>query len=266
MRTSDKTEQVMEALRKAALTDPPKASTANITMKSGGQFSYSYANLEDILNQVRPELQKNGLLLLQEATSVDGKPAVATRISHGQSGQWVEVGPLVVPASNDPQAVGSAITYGRRYQLLAVLALAASDDDAVRAGQPDPAAAAVAKIAEPRAATPAGGATAPAAQQAPPIPAGQQGHEGPPAAEPTVGGQAPEGGGAAPQGKADAAPTTPGAPTFDDLRRVTGSAAKARELINRANGVEYNARTIVDVTPAEMKLAWATWQEEGAGA
>jgi hypothetical protein len=37
-----------------------------------------------------------------------------------------------------------------------------------------------------------------------------------------------------------------------------------RELVNRANGSDYTARTIHDATDAEVALAWATWQEEGA--
>jgi hypothetical protein len=64
---------------------------------------------------------------------VTGEPGstdvlIFTTILH-ESGQFITLAPLRMAAGTTPQATGSAITYGRRYALLAALGLAAEDDD-----------------------------------------------------------------------------------------------------------------------------------------
>jgi hypothetical protein len=67
---------------------------------------------------------------------VCGRLGVTTILVHTSGGR-VATGPLPMPAPNDPQKVGSAITYARRYALMATLGLAAEDDDG-QAAKPAP--------------------------------------------------------------------------------------------------------------------------------
>jgi hypothetical protein len=57
--------------------------------------------------------------------------SVLTRITHA-SGQWMEDSVSTMLPTGDPQAVGSAITYLRRYALQSVAGVAPEDDDAKR--------------------------------------------------------------------------------------------------------------------------------------
>lgn len=111
----------------ADLPDIPKARTAN-----AGSYSYAYADLADVLNAVRPVLKAHGLAVLQNARTEDSGIGVSTIIVH-VSGEQLEFGPLVLPYGGSPQAAGSAITYARRYALLAALGLACDDDDGAAA-------------------------------------------------------------------------------------------------------------------------------------
>jgi hypothetical protein len=92
-------------------------------------FKSKYAPLNEILNLVRPSLSKYGLSVLQMPSSNDGDVVITTLLMHS-SGEWIESCPLrMKPAKNDPQGIGSAITYGRRYALSAILGISSEDDD-----------------------------------------------------------------------------------------------------------------------------------------
>lgn len=89
----------------------------------------NYAPLERIVDDARAVLSKHGLAFAQEATSHELGIGITTHILH-ESGESLSFGPLVLPPTkNDAQAAGSAITYGRRYALCAVLGIAADEDD-----------------------------------------------------------------------------------------------------------------------------------------
>lgn len=90
-------------------------------------FRSSFITLDNLLDKVLPVLNKNGLSLVQSVTSVDGVPALLTQVSDGEKA--VESTMLLMMKSNDPQGQGSAITYARRYSLMALLGLAAGEDD-----------------------------------------------------------------------------------------------------------------------------------------
>lgn len=106
-----------------------KDQTARIPTKDGGSFSYAYAGLSAILAAVRPVLASHGLALVQGAEEAgNGLVAIRTVLVH-ESGETMEFGPLVLPAGNTPQTYGSAVTYGRRYSICAVLGLAPDEDD-----------------------------------------------------------------------------------------------------------------------------------------
>ena len=110
------------------MPDIPKSKTATIPTKSGGSFKYSYADLPDIIEKVRPVLAKHGLAIGQSVEPVNGGIGLLTRIFH-KAGHVETFGPVVLPGGGDARAAGSAITYARRYGLCAALNIAADEDD-----------------------------------------------------------------------------------------------------------------------------------------
>lgn len=87
-----------------------------------------YADLASIMDAIRKPLADNGLSVTQDACGTTGMVGVTTRIMH-TSGQWLESEPLMLPAGNDAQKAGAALTYARRYSLTAALGIAADEDD-----------------------------------------------------------------------------------------------------------------------------------------
>lgn len=100
-------------------------------------FKSSYAPLPDILNLVRPLLAKNGLVLIQNTgTWPDGTPYIQTSVHH-ESGDSFDSDKLSLkPDKSSPQGIGSALSYGRRYQLTALLGIAGEEDDDGNAAEP----------------------------------------------------------------------------------------------------------------------------------
>lgn len=130
-RSSDTIGNLAAAIVAAAgeLEDIKREGSANIPTKSGGSYSYKYATLPGILQAVRPILQKHGLAVLQNASEGgNGSVDISTMLVHS-SGEYLVLEALPMPLGHTAQETGSAITYGRRYQLLAALGLAADDDD-----------------------------------------------------------------------------------------------------------------------------------------
>lgn len=98
-------------------------------------FRSKFASLDNIVETVRPILAKHGLAVVQgasnpitdEAGALCGF-AVETMLVH-KSGEWLQNTALMPLSKVDPQGSGSAMTYGRRYSLSALLALATDEDD-----------------------------------------------------------------------------------------------------------------------------------------
>lgn len=110
------------AMFQAEVTNP--ANTADNPF-----FKSKYAPLNEILNLVRPILTRYGLSIIQ-APSGDGENISISTVLLHESGEWIEFPPLVLKADKvTPQGAGSAITYGRRYALSAVLGISSEDDD-----------------------------------------------------------------------------------------------------------------------------------------
>ena len=89
-------------------------------------FKSKYAALPDILNAISKPLEDNGLLITQHP---EGEDELCTMIIHPFSGEFMKSTAKMHPVKNDPQAIGSAITYQRRYALGAILNLDIDDDD-----------------------------------------------------------------------------------------------------------------------------------------
>jgi hypothetical protein len=104
-------------------------------------FKSKYAPLNEILNEVRPLLSRHGLAVIQNTMSIEDKIGIQTIIIHS-SGENIASDILLLKADKDTaQGQGSAITYGRRYQLSAMLSIASEDDDdgnTASGNKPDP--------------------------------------------------------------------------------------------------------------------------------
>jgi hypothetical protein len=112
----------------AAYVKARSAMGATVTEDEKGNFG-KYATLAAITKATTEPFFKNGLAIIQESELHEGGVTVSTWLVH-ESGATIEFAPLTMPLTDKrPQAVGSAITYARRYQLVSVCGLAPDDDD-----------------------------------------------------------------------------------------------------------------------------------------
>lgn len=92
-------------------------------------FKSKYADLASVREACIGPLTANGLSVVQTpSTSPEGHVALTTLLLHS-SGQWIADTLTVAPKDDGPQAMGSAITYARRYALAAFAGVAPEDDD-----------------------------------------------------------------------------------------------------------------------------------------
>jgi hypothetical protein len=100
--------------------------------KDTSGYGYKYADLSQVLGIIRPLLSKNGLSFTQHVSNADDKIIIETMVMHS-SGQWmsseIAMPPVPSKSMNAAQAVGSIITYGRRYALTAIFGITQTDDD-----------------------------------------------------------------------------------------------------------------------------------------
>jgi hypothetical protein len=102
--------------------------------RTNPHFKNRYATLDAIMEAVRPVLAKHGLSIVQGCTipsEVDGRLtgfAVETMVLHA-SGEYLSNMVYMPLAKQSAQDAGSALTYGRRYGVSALLSLATDDDD-----------------------------------------------------------------------------------------------------------------------------------------
>lgn len=95
-------------------------------------FKSEYAGLEDVWHACRDQLTKNGIAISQLPTLIDDKFVLVTMLMHS-SGQWLKSIFPINPIKHDPQSLGSAITYARRYSLKGMVSMPDLDDDAEHA-------------------------------------------------------------------------------------------------------------------------------------
>lgn len=124
IRTSDNIADFAAALAKA------QAELENVGKDATNPaYRSRYATLAGVLSEVRPKLAKHGISILQAPVNGDGTSiGIVTRLMHS-SGQWIEGEFYVSPTKADAQGAGSAITYARRYCLMAVAGVGPADDD-----------------------------------------------------------------------------------------------------------------------------------------
>ena len=119
---------IFEAFTKAqAEFEPPKKTKKAAAFKGGG---YTYADMAEVLDATRPALAKHGLAVLQPP-SMDGSTVTVETFLIHVSGAYLQFAPFTMPIGKiDPQGIGTAVTYCRRYAYAAALGVAAEDDDA----------------------------------------------------------------------------------------------------------------------------------------
>lgn len=104
-------------------------------------FKSKYADLAACIEAVDDAFLNNGIVMYQETSEDERGVTVETVLLH-ESGEMIRCGKLHVPASKqDPQGFGSALSYARRYSLMAACGIAPEDDDGNAACRPAPKAA-----------------------------------------------------------------------------------------------------------------------------
>jgi hypothetical protein len=122
-RHSEAMDQIADALCKA------QGTMAGAKKESiNPHFNRSYADLESVWDACRKPLSENGLAVFQPVSADGPRVVVSTVLTH-KSGQWIASDLTITAAQNTPQGIGSAITYGRRYGLSAMVGIAPEEDD-----------------------------------------------------------------------------------------------------------------------------------------
>jgi len=127
---SEDVSEIMKAIKNVQQNAPyiEKNSTGQV-----GTRQYGYANLVDTWDPIKDLLNKNNLVVIQSPTSgVHGGNYFKTTIYHTESNQHITETMQMVLQREDPQAIGAAITYYRRYMLLSMLGLVPDDDNDAR--------------------------------------------------------------------------------------------------------------------------------------
>ena len=91
-------------------------------------FKSKYADLAAVIEAIKVPLSSNGLAFVQATDFEDNAVIVETVLLH-ESGEWISGKLRMHPTKNDPQGVGSAVTYAKRYGLQALVGVPSDDDD-----------------------------------------------------------------------------------------------------------------------------------------
>lgn len=92
-------------------------------------YKSAYADLPAVIDAAKSALSENGLSVVQ-ITDIqeDGKIILITQLNHS-AGEWMRGYYPINPTKNDPQGLGSAVTYARRYAFCAIAGVAAINED-----------------------------------------------------------------------------------------------------------------------------------------
>jgi hypothetical protein len=120
----------------SALVKAQKAFGPALKTSTNPAFRSKYAKLENCIDAVIDALNDNGIMLMQPTHLCEDGVIIETMFLH-ESGEQLSAGKLHVPATkHDAQGYGSALSYARRYSLLAACGIAAEDDDGEAASKP----------------------------------------------------------------------------------------------------------------------------------
>lgn len=99
--------------------------------KKGVFAGHKYAALENVLDEVQPHLQAEGIVLMQDIQSVAGGIRAVNLFIHETGAVLKTKGPLILLTDKKPGTAGGAATYAKRYALLAALGIEADADQDV---------------------------------------------------------------------------------------------------------------------------------------
>jgi len=120
----------------SALVKAQKAFGPALKTSTNPHFRSRYADLSACVEAVITGLNDNGIALIQQTHDSESGVCVETLFLH-ESGESLSAGKLHVPATKqDAQGYGSALTYARRYSLMAACGIAPEDDDGNAASRP----------------------------------------------------------------------------------------------------------------------------------
>jgi len=123
-----------------AFVKAQKAFGPALKSSTNPHFRSRYADLSACVEAVIDALNQNGIALMQQTCDSTDGVTVETVLIH-ESGEVITSGKLHVPAAkHDPQGYGSALTYARRYSLMAACGIAPEDDDGNAATRRQPSA------------------------------------------------------------------------------------------------------------------------------
>ena len=123
MKTSEKIDLIAPAL----LAAQKEINNASKDAKNP-HFRSSYASLGSVIEAIKEPCNKHGIVILQTLSEGTTGLHLSTRAIHS-SGQWIEDTAFSPLPKADPQGVGSATTYLRRYSLAALMCITQEDDD-----------------------------------------------------------------------------------------------------------------------------------------
>lgn len=128
-----------------AFVDAQKEFAPALKTSTNPHFRSKYVDLAGCIEAVIDALNNHGFALMQKTHDCDNGVKVETLFMH-QDGEQISGGVITVPADRqNAQGYGSALTYARRYSLMAACGIAPEDDDGNAATKPAPQAQAVKK-------------------------------------------------------------------------------------------------------------------------
>ncbi len=119
---SQEIKELVSALAKAQRVMKPA-----IYNKVNPHFKSRYADFASCMDACRIPLSDNGIAVIQSCETIDGKISLITMLAH-VSGQWMKSEFPIIPSKMDSQAIGSAMTYAKRYSLCGMIGIVADEE------------------------------------------------------------------------------------------------------------------------------------------
>jgi hypothetical protein len=131
LQQSENLEKLFEALSKSQSVMKPA-----VLDMTNPHFKSRYASLTSVHESCKGPLSDNGLSIIQQVFSSESGYYIRTMVGHS-SGQWMANVFKLIVGRQDMQALGSAITYARRYGLSALIGIVDTEDDDANAAMPE---------------------------------------------------------------------------------------------------------------------------------
>lgn len=124
MNHSDEIKEIAGALVKAQaeMKNPPFDAR-------NPHFNSDYASLASVRDAVMPVFNRHGIAVIQVPGSNENGDITCATLLYHESGQWIMAGNITIKAKQDAHGAGSALTYARRYSLMAVAGVVGDTDD-----------------------------------------------------------------------------------------------------------------------------------------